>query len=95
MLLVLSRFAALPLFLLCATTPSILHAAAYPRPTFIGILSALSRYGNGTERCWWVMWRCQVGLHVMEVQDDALFPLLHFVADDLATNTKARSSSAA
>ncbi|EKM57196.1 uncharacterized protein PHACADRAFT_208322 [Phanerochaete carnosa HHB-10118-sp] len=75
--------------------PSILHATAYPRPTFNDILSALSPYGCGTEYYWCVMWRCQVGLRVTEVQDDALFPLLHFVADDLATSIKARPSSAA
>ncbi|EKM57205.1 uncharacterized protein PHACADRAFT_92107 [Phanerochaete carnosa HHB-10118-sp] len=58
-------------------------------------LSALSLYGYGSERCWYIMWRSQVGLHVTEVQDDGLFSLLHFVPDDLTTDTKAHPSSAA
>lgn len=68
---------------------SVLHVAAYPRPIFNDFLSALSLYGYGTERCEYVVWRRQLERHVMEVQDNALFPLLHFVLDDLPTSTKA------
>ena len=68
---------------------SVLHMAAYPRPTFNDFLSALSIYGYGTERCEYIVWRRQLERHVMEVQDNALFPLLHFVLDDLPTSTKA------
>ncbi|PCH44863.1 alpha-aminoadipate reductase Lys1p [Wolfiporia cocos MD-104 SS10] len=68
---------------------SVLHVAAHPRPTFNDFLSALARYGYGTERCEYLVWRRQLERHVMEVQDNALFPLLHFVLDDLPTSTKA------
>lgn len=68
---------------------SVLHVAAYPRPTFNDFLSTLSLYGYGTKRCEYIEWRRQLERHVMEVQDNALFPLLHFVLDDLPTSTKA------
>ncbi|OBZ78069.1 L-aminoadipate-semialdehyde dehydrogenase [Grifola frondosa] len=68
---------------------SVLHVAAYPRPSFNAFLSSLARYGFPTERCEYVVWRRQLEKHVMEVQDNALFPLLHFVLDDLPTSTKA------
>ncbi|KZT70440.1 alpha-aminoadipate reductase Lys1p [Daedalea quercina L-15889] len=68
---------------------SVLHVAAYPRPTFNGFLSSLARYGFAMQRCEYLIWRRQLEKHVMEVQDNALFPLLHFVLDDLPTSTKA------
>ena len=68
---------------------SVLHVAAAPRPTFNDFLGALARYGYSTERCEYLVWRRQLERHVMEVQDNALFPLLHFVLDDLPTSTKA------
>ncbi|KAH8101926.1 alpha-aminoadipate reductase Lys1p [Cristinia sonorae] len=68
---------------------SVLHVAAEPRPTFNGFLSSLARYGFPTERCEYLVWRSKLERHVMEVQDNALFPLLHFVLDDLPTSTKA------
>lgn len=67
----------------------VLHVAAAPRPTFNDFLGALARYGFPTERCEYLVWRRQLERHVMEVQDNALFPLLHFVLDDLPTSTKA------
>lgn len=68
---------------------SVLHVAAHPRPTFNDFLSALARYGYPTQRAEYLVWRTQLERHVMEVQDNALFPLLHFVLDDLPTSTKA------
>lgn len=68
---------------------SVLHVAAYPRPTFNEFLSALTRYGFPTKTAEYLVWRTQLEKHVMEVQDNALFPLLHFVLDDLPTSTKA------
>ncbi|THH30195.1 hypothetical protein EUX98_g3976 [Antrodiella citrinella] len=68
---------------------SVLHVAAEPRPTFNILLSSLTRYGFPTERCEYLVWRSKLERHVMEVQDNALFPLLHFVLDDLPTSTKA------
>ncbi|KAF8999093.1 alpha-aminoadipate reductase Lys1p [Cyathus striatus] len=71
------------------TTQSVLHITAQPLPTFNTILSSLAQYGFPTEVCEYVVWRRKLEQHVMEVQDNALFPLLHFVLDDLPTSTKA------
>jgi L-aminoadipate-semialdehyde dehydrogenase len=65
-----------------------LHVRARPLPTYNAIFSSLSRYGFATERCEYLVWRRKLEQHVMEVQDNALFPLLHFVLDDLPTSTK-------
>lgn len=67
----------------------VLHVAAHPRPTFNAFLGALAAYGYATTRCEYLVWRRALERHVMEVQDNALFPLLHFVLDDLPTSTKA------
>ncbi|KAF8180379.1 alpha-aminoadipate reductase Lys1p [Pholiota molesta] len=45
-------------------------------------------YGFPTEPCEYIVWRRRLEQHVMEVGDNALFPLLHFVLDDLPTSTK-------
>jgi L-2-aminoadipate reductase len=67
---------------------TVLHIRARPPPTYNTIFSSLSRYGFAVERCEYVVWRRRLEQHVMEVQDNALFPLLHFVLDDLPTSTK-------
>ena len=68
---------------------TVLHITARPLPTFNDLLSSLARYGFPTTQCEYLVWRRKLELHVMEVQDNALFPLLHFVLDDLPTSTKA------
>jgi L-2-aminoadipate reductase len=68
---------------------SVLHITARPLPTFNHLLSSLVHYGFPTEQCEYLVWRRKLEQHVMEVQDNALFPLLHFVLDDLPTSTKA------
>jgi len=67
---------------------SVLHITARPLPTFNGMLSSLVQYGFPTEPCDYVVWRRKLEQHAMETQDNALFPLLHFVLDDLPTSTK-------
>lgn len=67
---------------------TVLHVQARPLPTYNTIFSSLSLYGFATERCEYLVWRRKLEQHVMEVQDNALFPLLHFVLDDLPTSTK-------
>lgn len=76
-----------------ATSPPlpVLHVQARPLPTFNAILSTLSEYGFASTQCEYLVWRRKLEQHVMEVQDNALFPLLHFVLDDLPTSTKAPS----
>lgn len=68
---------------------SVLHITARPLPTFNNMLSSLQQYGFHAEQCEYILWRRKLEQHVMEVQDNALFPLLHFVLDDLPTSTKA------
>lgn len=68
---------------------SVLHITAKPRFTFNDIFLSLGRYGYRVEQCGYLEWRRQLERHAMEVQDNALFPLLHFVLDDLPTSTKA------
>ncbi|KAL0958144.1 hypothetical protein HGRIS_000311 [Hohenbuehelia grisea] len=68
---------------------SVLHITARPTPSFNDILSALAAHGFATAPCEYVVWRRRLEQHVMEAQDNALFPLLHFVLDDLPTSTKA------
>lgn len=68
---------------------SVLHVTANPPPTYNGMLSALPTYGYEVERCEYLVWRRKLEQHIMKVQDNALFPLLHFVLDDLPTSTKA------
>jgi L-2-aminoadipate reductase len=68
---------------------SVLHITAQPPPTFNDILSSLAEYGFPTQQCEYLIWRRKLEQHVMVVQDNALFPLLHFVLDDLPRSTKA------
>ncbi|KAJ6590657.1 alpha-aminoadipate reductase Lys1p [Mycena vulgaris] len=67
---------------------SVLHVTARPLPTYNDLLGPLAPYGFGAARCEYVVWRRRLEQHVMETQDNALFPLLHFVLDDLPTSTK-------
>ena len=68
---------------------SVLHITAHPLPTFNNLLSSLAGYGFSTQQCEYLVWRRKLEQHVMDVQDNALLPLLHFVLDDLPTSTKA------
>ncbi len=67
---------------------TVLHVRARPLPTYNFIFSSLSHYGFQVERCEYLSWRRELERHVMEMQDNALYPLLHFVLDDLPTSTK-------
>lgn len=67
---------------------TVLHITARPRLTFNDMFSSLARYGYSTEQCEYLVWRRRLERHVMEIQDNALFPLLHFVLDDLPASTK-------
>jgi len=65
------------------------HVTARPMPRFNSFLAALKLYGYGVATTEYLPWRTQLEQHVLRVQDNALFPLLHFVLDDLPTSTKA------
>lgn len=74
---------------LASDSLSVLHVTAQPPPSFNVLFSALARYGFKTEQCEYLIWRRKLEQHIMVAQDNALFPLLHFVMDDLPTSTKA------
>ncbi|GJJ06092.1 putative NRPS-like protein biosynthetic cluster [Clathrus columnatus] len=67
---------------------NVLHVTSRPPTTYNALLGPLSKYGYPTERCEYITWRQKLEQHVLESQDNALFPLLHFVLDDLPTSTK-------
>jgi len=67
----------------------VLHIAARPRVTFNDLFGSVSLYGYDLQKCDYVQWRQRLEQHVLDVQDNALFPLLHFVLDDLPRSTKA------
>lgn len=67
---------------------TVFHVTARPAVRFNEVLNSLARYGYSVETSGYLDWRRKLEQHVMEVQDNALFPLLHFVMDDLPTSTK-------
>lgn len=71
------------------TSFAVAQVSAHPKIRFNDFLSALPLYGYPVDRCEYLLWRRKLEQHVLEVQDNALFPLLHFVLDDLPTSTKA------
>ncbi|KZO98482.1 alpha-aminoadipate reductase Lys1p [Calocera viscosa TUFC12733] len=72
-----------------SNTLPVLHIAAHPTIRFNDLLLSLSRYGYKVQQIEYLIWRRKLEEHVLEVQDNALYPLLHFVLDDLPTSTKA------
>ncbi|KAF8531324.1 alpha-aminoadipate reductase Lys1p [Gautieria morchelliformis] len=67
---------------------SVLQVTSRPPVTYNNLLEPLSRYGYPVEKCEYIVWRQKLEQHVLSLQDNALFPLLHFVLDDLPTSTK-------
>lgn len=72
-----------------STSPTkVYHVTANPCPRFNDFLSALSRFGYDVKPTEYLPWRRLLEQHVLTTQDNALYPLLHFVLDDLPTSTK-------
>ncbi|QRV97951.1 L-aminoadipate-semialdehyde dehydrogenase [Ceratobasidium sp. AG-Ba] len=67
---------------------SVLHITARPNVRYNGLFSTLSKYGYNTTQVDYPVWRTRLEQHVIDAQDNALYPLLHFVLDDLPTSTK-------
>jgi L-2-aminoadipate reductase len=67
---------------------SVAHVTSRPATRYNDLLSPLAAYGYGTQTTSYLDWRAKLEAHVLEVGDNALFPLLHFVLDDLPTSTK-------
>ncbi|WFC97706.1 L-2-aminoadipate reductase [Malassezia yamatoensis] len=71
----------------------VFHVTSHPSIRYSQFLSALAHYGWNVDRCEYVEWRAQLENHVLSTANtneeaNALFPLLHFVLDDLPTSTK-------
>lgn len=71
-----------------SSTFKVAHVTGHPSLRYNGLFSALSTYGYQVSQTEYVHWRTKLEQHVLETQDNALFPLLHFVLDDLPTSTK-------
>lgn len=67
---------------------SVAHVTSRPSVRYNDLLSPLSTYGYNVATTSYLDWRSKLENHVLEVGDNALFPLLHFVLDDLPTSTK-------
>lgn len=67
---------------------TVFHITANPAIRYNDVLGCLAKYGYQVEQTGYLLWRRKLEQHVIEVQDNALFPLLHFVLDDLPTSTK-------
>ncbi|TIB62058.1 hypothetical protein E3P78_02521 [Wallemia ichthyophaga] len=69
----------------------VVHVTARPPVRYSDLLGCLEKYGYQVQTSDYLVWRSELEKHVMEVGDNALFPLLHFVLDDLPTSTKSAS----
>ncbi|KAJ1305861.1 hypothetical protein OPQ81_010584 [Rhizoctonia solani] len=66
----------------------VLHITSRPTVRYNTLFNTLSKYGYTVTQVDYPVWRTRLEQHVVEVQDNALYPLLHFVLDDLPTSTK-------
>ena len=66
----------------------VVHVTGHPSIRYNDLLGCLSAYGYAVTKTEYIQWRTRLEQHVLETQDNALFPLLHFVLDDLPTSTK-------
>jgi L-aminoadipate-semialdehyde dehydrogenase len=68
---------------------NVIQVTGHPRIRFNDLLLSLATFGYSVKQVEYINWRTKLEQHVLETQDNALFPLLHFVLDDLPTSTKA------
>ena len=66
----------------------VFQVTARPNVRFNDFLSVLAKYGYSVQKSEYLVWRTKLEQHVLDVEDNALFPLLHYVLDDLPTSTK-------
>ncbi|KAG9305834.1 hypothetical protein G9A89_006245 [Geosiphon pyriformis] len=59
-----------------------------PSIRFDDLFAALPFYGYAVEKIDYIVWRNKLMEFTLLAQDNALYPLLHFVLDDLPTSTK-------
>lgn len=78
------------------TAARVYHVTGHPTVRFNDMLNALQTYGWNAKTIEYVIWRTKLEEHVLGgnageaegEEQNALFPLLHFVLDDLPTSTK-------
>ncbi|CAH2352703.1 L-2-aminoadipate reductase [[Candida] railenensis] len=68
---------------------AVAHVTGHPRIRFNDFLKTLQTYGYNVKRANYPEWRSSLEKFVVETSDSALFPLLHFVLDNLPQDTKA------
>lgn len=68
---------------------AVAQVTGHPRISMQGFLKLLATYGYNVEGTDYLHWRVDLEKFVVEHGDLALFPLLHFVLDNLPQNTKA------
>ncbi|CAZ85576.1 unnamed protein product [Tuber melanosporum] len=79
----------------CAFNPPasplpVAHVTSHPRLRFNEFLCTLATYGYNVTKVDYIPWRIALETHVVEkCEDNALYPLLHFVLDNLPSSTKA------
>lgn len=83
-----ARIASASLFRPTPEQLKVFQVTARPNVRFNDFLSSIPKYGYKVERVEYLVWRTKLEQYVMEVGDNALFPLLHYVLDDLPTSTK-------
>lgn len=65
------------------------QVTSHPRLRFNQFLGTLGEYGYEVKQTEYTNWRLELERYVIKHNDNALFPLLHFVLDDLPQSTKA------
>ncbi|CAG8824475.1 8865_t:CDS:2, partial [Racocetra persica] len=60
-----------------------------PSFRFNDLFNSLILYGYNVTKTEYIVWRNKLMEFTLQQQDNALYPLLHFVLDDLPTSTKA------
>lgn len=83
-----ARIASASLFRPTPEQLKVFQVTARPNVRFNDFLSSIPKYGYKVSRVEYLVWRTKLEQYVMEVGDNALFPLLHYVLDDLPTSTK-------
>jgi L-aminoadipate-semialdehyde dehydrogenase len=69
---------------------AVIQVTGHPRVTFTQYVGALNRFGYSLKQDDYVSWKKALERFVVEeTKESALYPLLHFVLDDLPSNTKA------
>ncbi|KAI9280255.1 L-aminoadipate-semialdehyde dehydrogenase [Umbelopsis sp. AD052] len=71
-----------------STSLGIFHITHPPTFRFTDLFGTLVRYGYHCDQTEYIDWRNRLMEYTLKAQDHSLFPLLHFVLDDLPTSTK-------